>query len=159
MKIETFLRQSPLFEISWAARRLESQMVQSLSHGQMGFLEGLVLVSILFEKPLTVSPSRLADAFSTTRGNISHCVSSLEAKGLLGRKIDPQDARAYQLTLKPEGKKIAMHLVRTLDRMQACFERTIGTAELEAALKVVRQVEQICSTMQEAKRRRITPKP
>jgi DNA-binding MarR family transcriptional regulator len=157
MKIETFLRQSPLFEISWASRRLESQVAQLLGHGQVGFLEGLVLVSILFEKPLTVSPSRLAEAFSTTRGNISHCVSSLEAKGLLGRKIDPQDARAYQLILKPEGKKIAMQLIRTLDHMQTCFEKTIGAAELEAALKVVRKVEQICSTMQE--RGRHDPRP
>jgi DNA-binding MarR family transcriptional regulator len=152
MKIETFLRQSPLFEITSAARRLESQTAKLMEHAQVGFLEGLVLVSVLFEKPLTVSPSRLADAFSTTRGNISHCVSSLEAKGLLGRKIDPQDARAYKLMLKPQGKKIAMQLVRTLDQLQARFEKTIGVAELEAALKVVRQVEQVCTATQESGR-------
>ena len=141
MKIETFLKQSPLFEISRAARRLESHV----SHDQVGFLEGLVLVSILFEKPLTVSPSRLAEVFSTTRGNISHCVSSLEAKGLLGRRIDPGDARTYRLSLKPEGKKVAMQWIRTLDRMQTNFEKTIGATKLQAALDVVRQVEQICS--------------
>ena len=152
MKIETFLRQSPLFEISWAARRFESQLAQLFTHeehGQVGFLEGLVLVSLLFEKPLTVSPSRLAETFSTTRGNISHCVSSLEAKGFLGRKIDPRDARGYQLALKPEGKKIAMQVVRTLDRMQTSFEKSIGIEELKTALETIRRVEQICSTMQE----------
>jgi hypothetical protein len=45
-----------------------------------------------------------------------------------------------------------MQLIRTLDHMQACFEKTIGAAELEAALKVVRQVEQACSAMQESAR-------
>jgi DNA-binding MarR family transcriptional regulator len=147
MKIETYLRQSPLFEISWAARKFESHLAQQLGHVG-GLLEALVLVSIFFEKPLTVSPSCLAEAFSTTRGNISHCISSLEAKGLLGRKIDPRDARAYRLLLKPPGKKIAMQLIRTLDQLQACFEKTIGATELESALKVVRQVEQTCSAMQ-----------
>ena len=146
MKIETFLRQSPLFEISWAARQVESHLARQLS-GEVSFLEALVLVSIVFEKPMTVSPSRLAEAFSTTRGNISHCISSLEAKGLLARRIDPQDARAYQLLLKPQGKKIAMQWVRSLDQMQARFEKTIGSTKLNAAIEVVRQVEQICSQM------------
>ena len=113
MNIEAYLQQSPLFEVSRLARRFESQLAQLFGRGQLGFLEGLVLVSLLFEKPLSVSPSRLAETFSTTRGNISHCVSSLEAKGLLGRKIDPKDARAYQLILMPAGKKSAMQVVRT----------------------------------------------
>jgi DNA-binding MarR family transcriptional regulator len=113
----------------------------------VGLLEALVLVSIFFEKPLTVSPSSLAEAFSTTRGNISHCVSSLEARGLLGRSIDPQDARAFRLMLKPAGRKFAMQLVRTMDRMQSCFEDSVGKKELETAIKVIRQVEQICSAM------------
>lgn len=149
MKIESFLRQSPLFEISWAARKFESHLAQQLSHGEVTFLEALVLVSILFEKPMSISPSRLAETFSTTRGNISHCISSLEAKGLLGRKIDPQDARAYRLLLKPQGKRVAMQLVRTLDSMQRCFEKTIGSGKLEAAIGVIRSVEQICSNMRE----------
>ncbi len=147
MKIETFLRQSPMFEISWAGRKVESHLARQLSHREVNFLEALVLVSILFEKPLTVSPSRLAEAFSTTRSNISHCISSLEAKGLLGRTVDPRDARAYRLLLKPQGKKIAIELIRALDQMQTRFEKTIGLANLEATLKVVRQVEQICSAM------------
>lgn len=145
MNIEAYLQQSPLFEVSRLARRFKSQLAQLFGRGQLGFLEGLVLVSLLFEKPLSVSPSRLAETFSTTRGNISHCVSSLEAKGLLGRKIDPKDARAYQLILMPAGKKSAMQVVRTLDRLQAAFEKGIGVAELKAALQVIRQVEQICT--------------
>lgn len=151
MKIETFLRQSPLFEINWAARQVESHLARQLS-GEVSFLEALVLVLIVFEKPLSVSPSRLAEAFSTTRGNISHCVSSLEAKGLLARRIDPQDARAYQLLLKPQGKKIAMQMVRSLDHMQTSFEKNIGSAKLAAAIQVVRQVERICSQMRESDR-------
>ena len=34
--------------------------------------------------------------------------------------------------------------------MQTCFEKTIGSEKLEAAIEVIRQVEQICSQMRES---------
>jgi len=64
----------------------------------------MVLAAMFFEAPRPVMPSQLAETLEPTRGNVSHCVSSLEAKGLLQRKIDPEDARAYQLTLKPQAE-------------------------------------------------------
>ena len=64
-----------------------------------------MLAAIFFEAPHPVRPSSLAETFGTTRGNVSHYVSSLEVKGLLLRKIDPDDRLAYRLTLKPQGKR------------------------------------------------------
>jgi DNA-binding MarR family transcriptional regulator len=147
MKIEAFLQESPLFEITWAARRFESHLTAQLSDEKVNFLEALILISLVVEKPFTVSPSRLAETFATSRGNVSHCVSSLEARGLMGRVINPQDARAYRLSIKPPGKKLAMQLIRNLDRMQKYFEKAIGMNELKAALQVIRRVEQACSEM------------
>lgn len=95
-----------------------------------------------------MKPSHLAETFSTGRGNISNCISSLEARGLLKRRIDPEDGRSIQLILKPHGRKSAMHIIRTLDQMQKQFEKKIGTAQLKSALNVVRQVEQLCAGQQ-----------
>ena len=145
MKIEAFLEQSPLFAVNWAARKFESHVARLLADKNLSFLEALILVSILFEEPKRVSPSQLAAIFSTTRGNISHCVSSLEGNGLLSRRIDPDDARGYQLFLKPQGRKAAMQVIRTFDRMQATFEKTIGLTELKTAIDVIRRVENACS--------------
>ena len=86
-------------------------------------------------------PSELAETFKTTRGNVSHCVSSLEAKGLLLRKIDPEDARAYQLTLKPQGKKCAVRVIGVFDKLQREFEREIGKTALVEMLKNLRRLE------------------
>jgi DNA-binding MarR family transcriptional regulator len=61
----------------------------------------LVLAAIFFEKKGGVKPSYLAETLQTTRGNVSHCISSLEAKGLLRRRIDAEDARALELVLEP----------------------------------------------------------
>src|ERR1700760_908357 len=102
MRIDAFLNESPMFAVNRASRRFEALTAQVLAEDGLSFLEGLVLTAVFFEAPKPVKPSQLADTFETTRGNVSHCISSLEARGLLQRKIDPEDARAYQLTLKPQ---------------------------------------------------------
>lgn len=141
MRIDAFLRESPMFAVNRAARRFESVAAQALAADNLGFLEGLVLAAMFFEAPRLVKPSQLAETFSTTRGNVSHCVSSLEAKGLLQRKIDPEDARVYLLTLKPHGKKCAMRVIGAFDKLQKEFEREIGKSILNDMLKALRKIE------------------
>jgi DNA-binding MarR family transcriptional regulator len=141
MRIEAFLRESPMFAVNRAARRFESLAARVLAADGLGFLESLVLAALFFEAPHPVMPSQLADTFATTRGNLSHCVSSLEAKGLLQRKIDPQDARAYLLTLKPQGKRCALRVIAALDRLQKEFESEIGKTTLAEMLKSLRKLE------------------
>jgi DNA-binding MarR family transcriptional regulator len=141
MRIDAFLEQSPMFAVNRAARRFDSLTAQVLAGDGLSFLEGLVLAAMFFEAPLPVRPSELAETFGTTRGNVSHCVSSLEAKGLLQRKIDPEDARAYQLTLKPQGRRCAVRVIGAFDKLQAKFEREIGKTALGEMLKSLRRIE------------------
>ena len=141
MRIDAFLQESPMFAVNRAARRFESLTAQVLAQDSLGFLEGLVLAAMFFESPQPVKPSQLAETFATTRGNVSHCVSSLEGKGLLQRKIDPEDARAYQLTLKPQGKKCALRVIGAFDKLQKEFEHEVGKTSLKDMLKVIRKLE------------------
>lgn len=130
-----------MFAVSRAARRFEVLAADALREDDLGFLEGLTLAAVFFETPKTIKPSQLADAFGTTRGNISHCVSSLEAKGLLQRRIDPEDARAYQLALKPPGKRSALRVIAALDKLQRAFEAEIGKPALADLLRNLRKLE------------------
>jgi len=141
MRIDAFLAESPMFAVNRAARRFESLTAQVLAGDGLGFLEGLVVAGIFFEAPRPVKPSQLAETFATTRGNVSHCISSLEAKGLLQRKIDPGDARAYQLTLKPEGKRCALRVIGAFDKLQKQFEQEVGKTALREMLKDLRKIE------------------
>jgi DNA-binding MarR family transcriptional regulator len=141
MRIDAFLRESPMFAVNRAARRFNSFVDLALAADKLRFLEGLVLVAILFEAPRQIKPSQLAETFATTRANISHSLSSLEAKGLLQRRIDPADARAYLLALKPAGRRSAMRVIRAHDRMQQAFEKEVGKLELAETLKVIRALE------------------
>jgi DNA-binding MarR family transcriptional regulator len=151
VRIEAFLLQSPLFAVTRAARRLDSHVARILGSGELTFFEGLVLVSIFFEEPQAIKPSRLAETFSTTRGNVSHCISGLEAKGLVRRRIDPEDARGFHVILKPQGRTMAMQVIRTFDQLQKEFEREIGVADLQAALAIIRKVERVCEGMRDCK--------
>jgi len=141
MRIDAFLRESPMFAVNRAARRFESLAARVLAPDGLHFLEALVLAALFFEAPRQVKPSELAETFSTTRGNISHCVSSLEARGFLQRKIDPEDARAYLLTLKPQGKRCALRVIAAFDKLQKEFESEIGKVALGEMLNALRRLE------------------
>jgi DNA-binding MarR family transcriptional regulator len=143
MRIDAFLRESPMFAVSRAARRFDALSVAVLSADHLTFFEGLVLAAIFFEAPKPVKPSHLAESFATTRGNVSHCVSSLEAKGFLQRRIDPDDARAYQLMLNAQGRRSALRVIAGFDKLQAGFEQDIGKAALRETLKNIRKMENL----------------
>ena len=124
--------------MSLAARRFDALTTHLLKADDLNFFEALILATLFFESPIPVKPSQLAETFGTTRGNVSHCISSLEARGLVQRRIDPNDARAYHLALKPLGKKTAVRVIGTLDRVQREFENEVGKDALQSALLVIR---------------------
>jgi DNA-binding MarR family transcriptional regulator len=145
MRIEAFLKESPVFQASRIARRMEGSLNALLKEEGVTLFEALVLAAVFFEKRGEIKPSALADAFETTRGNVSHCISSLEAKGLVERRIDPDDARAMRLMLRPQGKKRAVRVVGILDRMQRRFEDGVGATKLQGMLMQLGTVEEICA--------------
>lgn len=141
MRINAFLRESPMFAVSRAARTFEALSAQALAPDDLSFLEGLILAALFFEAPRPVKPSQLSATFRTSRGNVSHCISSLEAKGLLQRRIDVDDARAYQLVLKPQGKKTALRVIAAFDRLQRTFEKEVGKPTLRTMLETLTRLE------------------
>lgn len=149
MRIESFLRQSPVFQASKTARKTEAALNSILTKEGLTFFEAMVLAAIFFEKG-AARPSDLAETFQTTRGNVSHCISSLEAKGLVKRKIDTEDARVVQLMLSQAGRRRAVRTVGILDRMQSRFEQEIGATTLERMLRELAAVEKLCLQLAES---------
>jgi DNA-binding MarR family transcriptional regulator len=129
---------------------MEASLNSILRQEGLTFFESLMIAAIFFEKRGGTKPSELAETFQTTRGNVSHCISSLEAKGLVRRRIDPEDARAFQLVLLPVGKRRAARVVGILDQMQARFEEAVGVAKLAAMVKELEAVEEMCVRLAES---------
>ena len=132
-----------MFAVNRAARRFEALAARVLADCDLGFLEALVIAALFFEAPRPVKPSELAATFDTTRGSVSHCVSSLEAKGLVQRSIDPEDARAFLLALKPQGRRIALRAIAALDRLQKAFEDEVGKAALGETIRGIRRLDSV----------------
>ena len=147
MRIEAFLRQSPIFQASRIARRMEISLNAILRDERLTLFEALMLAAIFFEEKGGIKPSDLAETFQTTRGNVSHCVSSLEAKGLVRRRIDEEDARSFRLVLQPVGKRRAARVAGIFDRMQTHFEEKMGVTKLAGMLEQMRAVEVLCSRL------------
>jgi DNA-binding MarR family transcriptional regulator len=146
MRIESFLEQSPVFQASRVARRMESSLNALLKAEGLTLSESLMLTAIFLEKK-RVRPSELAATFETTRGNVSHTISSLEAKRLVRRRIDPEDARGFLLELEPAGRRRAARAAGILDRLQAQFEEELGTAKLETMLRQMSVVDEVCGRL------------
>jgi DNA-binding MarR family transcriptional regulator len=130
-----------MFTVKRAAHHFDRVAAEAFSADGLGFMEGLLLAAIFFEAPRPIKPSHLAETFATTRGNVSHSISSLEAKGLVQRRIDPADARGTLLALKPAGKKSALRVIAAFDRMQQRFEQKVGKTALKNSLDVIRALE------------------
>ena len=130
-----------MFAVHRAARRFEALTAEVLAEDGLSFLEGLSLAAIFFEAPRPVKPSQLAAAFATTRGNVSHGLSTLEAKGFVQRRIDPEDARAFLLSLKPQGKRCAVRVIAAFDKLQKEFEEEIGKDALGEMLNGLLRLE------------------
>ena len=126
MRIEAFLRQSPIVQASRIARRMEASLNLLLKDEEVTAFEAMVLAAMFFEKRGAIKPSALADAFETTRSNVSHCISSLEGRGLVQREIDPRDARAVQLLLRPQGKRKAVRVVGFWTLCSDSLRRRLG---------------------------------
>jgi DNA-binding MarR family transcriptional regulator len=141
MRISAFLDQSPMFAVTRAARRFEALAARGFAEDDLSFFEGLTLAALFFEAPKPVKPSLLAETFGTTRGNVSHCISSLEARGHLQRKIDPEDARAYQLSLKSQGRRCALRVIAWFDSLEKEFEGEIGKTALSEMLQSIGRLE------------------
>jgi DNA-binding MarR family transcriptional regulator len=155
MRIEAFLRQSPIVQTSRTARRMEASLNRVLKHEEVTMFEALVLAALFFEKHGEIKPSALAEAFATTRSNVSHCISSLEAKGLVQRRIDPEDARAVQLMLRPKGKRQAARVVGIMDQMQRQLEAGIGVERLQGMIAQMGAVDALCVRLAEAAKTRV----
>lgn len=133
MKITKYLNASPVFALNAAYEAIVSDINRVLKSEESNLLQGLVLTALFFEDKDTITPSKLAQVFHTSRGNISHIVSHLEYKGWVKRVVSPTDARQFQIILKPEGRKQAVKLVKYYDKIQDLFEDQLGVAHCKDA--------------------------
>jgi DNA-binding MarR family transcriptional regulator len=141
MKIEQYVKKSLLFAIGSSYNRIWRELNLRLQEQKLNILQAMILISLFFEDPEAVNPSSLAESLLATRGNISHCLSKLEKRGFVRRTLSMKDARSYQITLKPEGKRQALRLIKLMDGLEGLFEKRFGRDHVLATVQRLRSYE------------------
>jgi DNA-binding MarR family transcriptional regulator len=139
MRINKFLEESPLFNLAVTYNEVIGDFQTRLSKEGVHFLESLILTALFFEEK-AVRPTELARTFQATKSNMSHSLRSLERKGLIERKTDNNDARAYYFSLTKEGKKISTRLIKVFDSTENRLEAAFGQRKINPHLKLFRKL-------------------
>jgi DNA-binding MarR family transcriptional regulator len=139
MRIQKFLDESPIFNLSVAYDEIIGDFQKRLAQEQVHLLQALVLTGLFFEdKP--VRPTMLAKTFSASKSNMSHALRSLEKAGLVERNISTGDARAYFFSLTKDGKKKVPRLIKIFDSSQNKIETAVGGKRINPTLKIFRKL-------------------
>jgi DNA-binding MarR family transcriptional regulator len=125
MRIEKFLKTSPVFGLYTAYDRVVRRFQARLAAEDLHFIQALIVTGIFFEER-AVRPSELAATLGCSRSNISHAIRGLERKGLIERGLAKSDARAYLITLTKAGRRKAPQLIKIFDSAQAELEASGG---------------------------------
>ena len=142
MKIERYLDQSPIFAAQVTAETIVRDLNVRLGADDLNFLQALILVAIFFENPKPISPSTLSKVLHTTAGNVSHCLTHLESRKMIRRTLDGVDARKYQISIRPEGKKTAVKLIKVFDASQSRIEKSLSIASVQKVVYSLSEIRQ-----------------
>lgn len=140
MRIKKYLNASPVFSINAAYEIIISDINKLLKDEEINLLQGLVMTALLFEENDSITPSQLAKVFHTSRGNMSHIISHLEYKGWVKRVVSSEDARQFQIVLKPEGKKKSLRLIKYYDKIQDFFEAQLGVSGCKTTVENINKL-------------------
>lgn len=135
MKIEKFLQVSPIFAIQESFSTISKYLSPHFKNEGVNLLQGLILISLLFDQEEEVHPKVLGQVFKTSKSSISQAISYLEYQGYIKRKLGIKDARSYRILLCQEGKKCANRLITILDTLQNKFEDSLGETKLREIIQ------------------------
>lgn len=113
-----------------AAEALEGEEVTALEYGVLAWLQ---------DEP-KVDQNALAARMGIDRTTASMLVSSLEERGFVERRTNPEDRRARQLRLTEAGAVLRKRLRPRVDDCQARILAVLGPAERETLLDLLVRV-------------------
>lgn len=117
MKIESYFKKSPVFQLIDFGRRMEDLVNEELSSLELSYFQALILVSIHVEGRTEIQFRELAQIFPISKGAISQNISLLEERGFL-KRITHSDRRSSNLRITEKGVKVAFKALSVLERYE-----------------------------------------
>ncbi len=126
MKIEKYLKDSPVFALYDASNALTFSLNSHLKKEEISFIQGLVLVAVLLDEKNQITPGEISKGLGISKTSLSQILSNLESRGFLKRIIKEDDARSLSLSLTTQGLKKANKIVKFLDSFELDLENKIN---------------------------------
>jgi DNA-binding MarR family transcriptional regulator len=141
----------PLDELIIVALRRISQAVETYSRfllQEYGLTAPQIAALRAIERHGALAPGQLADQLHVSAQTVAGIVSRLEQRELIARERDERDRRAFRLTIRPEGGRLAAtapsllsdHFRRELGKLQD-WERTQLLASLQRIASLMNAAE------------------
>lgn len=126
MKIEKYLKDSPVFALYDASNALTSSLNSHLKKEEISFIQGLVLIAVLLDEKNHITPGEISKGLGISKTSLSQILSNLESRGFLKRIIKEDDARSLSLSLTNQGLKKANKIVKFLDSFELDLEKKVN---------------------------------
>lgn len=126
MKISEYISKSYVFALAHSYDAIWRKFNSSFRKSGCNITEALVLISIFFEEDQRASPSSVAKALRTSRGNVSHCLTKLESRKLVKREMKLGDARRLVISLTPSGERLVSKLMTEIEKIEDLCDGQLG---------------------------------
>jgi DNA-binding MarR family transcriptional regulator len=140
LKLEKFVNESATISLIFNGLRLQKELNSALSEYELTLNHALIMLSIFFEPEKTIRSNELTGLIPTTKGNISHCTSSLEQKKLISRKMIQNDLRGFEFSLTAKGQKQCISLIKFFDRIETDSDKKYSAQRLRDFIEVSRNI-------------------
>ncbi|NLY63710.1 MAG: MarR family transcriptional regulator [Alcaligenaceae bacterium] len=110
-----------------------------IKHANISFSEGRVLAVIGFYKMLSVV--QVAKKANLDKSQGSRAVVSLVGKGLIEKRQQKNDARAFDLSLTEKGELVYDEVVALITRRNKIAMKTLSNEEQEILMSLVNKIQ------------------
>jgi len=106
-------------------------------HGEMFILNYLVF------RETDVLPGELSAAMNTSTARVAMALKSLEAKGLIHRRVDPEDRRKILVSITDIGRELIRSERQEMHDKMVDILRELGEADALEYLRIVERITEI----------------
>lgn len=138
LKLEKFINESATISLIFNGLRLQKELNSSLKEYDITLNHALIMLSIFFEPEKTIRSNEIIALIPMTKGNISHCTSSLEQKKLVSRKVIPDDLRGFEFSLTAKGQKQCLSLIKIFDKVESDCDKKFSAQKLKDFIEMSR---------------------
>ena len=106
--------------------------------GDVDSAEGHMLSYVLRYGPCTVGT--LADVFGIKGATLTGQLDRLEKRGLLERRLNPDDRRSFLVAVTPQGRALVRRVGAQVMKLEAVVERQVSDKDYAGFMKVIEAI-------------------